>query len=82
MMNTQEQANNEETLLTRSISYLILVCILIWFLIGIIGFLLSLVCFGRSGTIIQKLGGFGIALLTGPFFWVYYFLDTSYCRVS
>ena len=52
----------------------------IWGLIGIIAFLLSLVCFGYSGTFGQKILGLVISLVFGPFYFLYYYFSGSYCK--
>jgi Zn-dependent protease with chaperone function len=52
----------------------------IWSLIGIIAFLLSLVCFGYSGTFGQKILGLVISLVFGPFYFLYYYFSGSYCK--
>jgi len=51
-----------------------------WVLFGFIGFVFSLVCFGYSGSIVEKIFGFFLALIFGPFYFVYYFSDGAYCR--
>ena len=52
----------------------------IWSLIGIIAFILSLVCFGYSGTFGQKILGLVISLVFGPFYFLYYYFSGSYCK--
>ena len=52
----------------------------IWSLIGIIAFILSLVCFGYSGTFGQKILGLVFSLVFGPFYFLYYYFSGSYCK--
>ena len=53
-----------------------------WVLFGIAAFFFSLVCFGRSGSFGEKIFGFFLALIFGPFYFVYYFADGAYCRAA
>lgn len=55
---------------------------LAWVLFGIAAFFFSLVCFGRSGSFGEKIFGFFLALVFGPFYFVYYFADGAYCRAN
>ena len=52
----------------------------IWSLIGFIAFIYSLYCFVKSGTLLDKVVGFIIALLTGPFFFLYLYVNRKYCK--
>lgn len=53
-----------------------------WVLFGVAAFFFSLVCFGRSGSFGEKVFGFFLALVFGPFYFVYYFADAAYCRAN
>jgi len=53
-----------------------------WVLFGVAAFFFSLVCFGRSGSFGEKIFGFFLALVFGPFYFVYYFADGAYCRAN
>ena len=55
---------------------------LAWVLFGVAAFFFSLVCFGRSGSFGEKIFGFFLALIFGPFYFVYYFADGAYCRAN
>ncbi len=52
----------------------------IWFLLGFIAFILSLTCFGKTGTLGEKFVGLLIALITGPFYFIYYAVMKDYCN--
>jgi hypothetical protein len=54
--------------------------LLLWFILGLIAFVYSLVCFGKSGSLLEKIIGFLLALFFGPFYWVYYAANSNYCR--
>lgn len=58
------------------------ILILLWIIAGIAAFVMSLVCFGSSGSTIQHLIGLLLAIFTGPFYWIYYAVAKSYCRRS
>jgi len=70
---------NEDIILPRSVIALYLF-ILIWSLIGVIAFIMSLVCFGRSGTLLEKIIGLLLAIFFGPLYFIFYIFNTSYCR--
>ena len=53
MVILNEQENNP---LPKSVIVLY-IFVLLWGLIGLIAFIMSLVCFGRSGTLIEKIIG-------------------------
>lgn len=51
-----------------------------WGLFGLLAFVFSLICFGYSGSILEKLVGVVLAILFGPFYFIYYFASGSYCK--
>jgi hypothetical protein len=52
---------------------------LIWALLGIFSLIASVLCFADEGTFEQKIVGFLIALILGPFCLIYVFSNKSYC---
>lgn len=44
----------------------------IWGLLGLAGLITSFVCFGMEGTMSIKIGGILMALILGPFYWIYF----------
>jgi len=63
-----------------SISFLFVV---VWSVIGLAAFFMSVVCFTRAGsTGAQNLIGLFLALLLGPFYWLYYLGSDSYCKTG
>jgi hypothetical protein len=52
----------------------------VWLVFGLIGFVMSLVCFGYSGSVGEKIMGVLIALVLGPWYFLYYFSDAGYCK--
>lgn len=71
-------ASNAEKVRTTFVAVLALA----WVLFGVAAFFFSLVCFGRSGSFGEKVFGFFLALVFGPFYFVYYFADGAYCRAN
>ena len=56
---------------------------LIWIFTGILAFLTSLICFAFNGTMSDKFLGLIVALVIGPFYWLYFiFNNTGYCSRS
>ena len=54
--------------------------VLLWGLLGLIAFIMSLICFGRSGTLIEKIIGLLLAIFFGPLYFIFYIFNKSYCR--
>jgi len=59
---------------------LLLLFLMFWIFAGLGAFIMSLVCFGYSGTIIDKIVGFILAIFFGPFYWFFYGFNTFYCK--
>ena len=55
---------------------------LLWITVGFCAFIASLVCFGRSGTIVEKIVGLLLAIFFGPFYFIFYAFNDTYCRDS
>ena len=54
----------------------------VWMFLGIAAFVASIVCMGRGGSGGAKLGGFLLAILFGPFYWIFYFASDEYCKAT
>lgn len=52
----------------------------LWLVFGLIGFVMSLICFGYSGSTGEKILGVILALALGPWYFLYYFSSGSYCK--
>lgn len=72
--------NNGEEDKKSSAKTVISIIVFIWAILGIAGFIMSLVCFGRSGSTSQHIIGLLIALFLGPFYWIFYFAVPDYCK--
>ena len=64
----------------KVISIVMLIFAFMWAVFGILAFVFSLVCFGYSGSVLEKIAGVILALLFGPFYFIYYFSSGSYCK--
>ena len=53
---------------------------LAWVLAGLAAFVMSIVCFGRSGSTSQHILGLLLAALFGPFYWIFYGVSPDYCN--
>ena len=58
----------------------IMISVLIWVLIGLVAFITSIVCFTRSGTTFDKFMGLLLALFFGPFYFLFFAFNKSYCK--
>lgn len=53
--------------------------LVLWVILGFSAFIMSLVCFGKSGSPTEHLLGLFLAVFFGPFYWIYYIVAKSYC---
>jgi hypothetical protein len=53
---------------------------IVWALMGLAGFIYSLVCMGKTPSVARAVIGIVMAVLFGPLYWVYWFFDKDYCR--
>lgn len=53
---------------------------IIWALLGIVAFIYSLVCFGKSGETSEKIVGLLLAIFFGPLYFIYLLFNKNYCR--
>jgi len=51
---------------------------LVWIVLGMFAFVRSLCCFGRSGTITEKILGLIISWVAGPLY--FFFSPEGYCK--
>jgi len=51
----------------------------IWVFAGITAFIMSLVCSFYNGSTTDKFVGVILAWIFGPFYWLYYIYNSSYC---
>jgi flagellar basal body-associated protein FliL len=75
-----EQPQYEEEEKKSPGKIIILVLVAIWVILGIAGFIMSIVCFGRTGSTSQHVIGLLISIFFGPFFWIFYFAVPDYCK--
>lgn len=72
--------NNKTETADNAWAWLVLVFLLFWVISGIAAFFMSILCFAYSGTLLEKVGGFAISVLFGPFYWIYYAFVNNYCN--
>ncbi len=59
---------------------ILLVLVTVWILAGISAFVYSLYCFTKSGTTAEKILGLILAMIAGPFYFIYVAMYKTYCR--
>jgi hypothetical protein len=52
----------------------------LWSLIGLVAFIKSIICFGSTSTMTEKLLGFLFAVFFGPFYFIYLYVNKDYCN--
>jgi|TARA_Y100000389_G_scaffold178472_1_gene191710 ATP-dependent Zn protease len=64
----------------KSIVYwIVIIFILLWLLIGILGWFFSIYCFKYNKNKEKNIIGLLIATIFGPFYWLYYLYIDNYC---
>ncbi len=58
----------------------IIMFFIVWVLFGFAAFIMSIVCFGYSGSTSEKFVGLLIAFFLGPFYFIFYGVNKNYCR--
>jgi hypothetical protein len=53
---------------------------LFWILGGVAALIMSIVCFGLSGSTLEKIVGLAIAFFLGPLYFLFYGFNKGYCR--
>lgn len=64
----------------KIVRLVLLVAGVAWASFGVLAFVFSLICFGYSGSILEKIVGVVLAILFGPFYFIYYFASGTYCK--
>jgi len=60
-------------------TWAVIIFCICWSVVGLIAFIYSLVCFGKSGSLGQNILGVVLAVLFGPFYFIYYASSKTYC---
>jgi hypothetical protein len=76
----QEQKQVERASISSTPYIMVFIFMTLWTISGIAAFIMSIVCFARSGTMGQQVVGLLLAIFFGPFYWIYYFILSSYCK--
>ena len=78
----QSESSNKNSFSTKAsiIFWSITIGTFLWFALGFIGFIYSLVCFGKNDKLGLNIVGLILAVLFGPFYWFYYAFNKQYCR--
>jgi len=77
----EKKESNDKPSYTGSLALVISIGIfvLLWIVFGIAAFVMSIICFGYSGTSAQHVIGLLLAIFFGPFYWIYFLVVKSYC---
>jgi len=57
----------------------ILIISIIWIVTGFVGLIMSIVCCFYNGSTAEKFLGVLLAWVLGPFYWLYFIFNSSYC---
>ena len=78
---TNDDDNNKAPKFKSGLAFLILF-VLVWVIAGFIAHLYAIVCIGEKGAFKDKMIGLLLAIFLGPFYWIYYYTNKSYCGRS
>lgn len=76
------RTQEDESVPTTPIGWIVLIFVTLWIIAGLAAFVMSILCFAYSGSVIEKIGGFAISILFGPFYWIYYAFMSNYCKAN
>jgi hypothetical protein len=76
--NIKNNDNLDDSFLGLTMNVFVIILFL-WILAGVVAFVLSIVCITKNGSFLNKFIGFLIAILFGPFYFLFYGLNKSYC---
>ena len=76
----QVQETQETTIIQKILGSFALLFIVAWVVGGIAALVMSLVCFGFSGTMTEKIVGLALAFFLGPLYFIFYAFNKDYCR--
>jgi cytochrome b subunit of formate dehydrogenase len=83
MASEQPQINlytNDKEDNKSSLKIILTIIVIFWVILGITGFIMSIVCFGRSGTSSQHVIGLLLSIFFGPIYWIFYLAVPDYCK--
>jgi hypothetical protein len=61
--------------------FLAALIVFIWMMLGLLGFITSLVCFARGGSFEEKWVGLLSSVVLGPLYWIYFmYASPTYCK--
>ena len=80
LQKAQINIQKEFTTYTKTLFGFIIIFTSEWIIIGITAFITSIICLSYSGTTSQKIIGLVLAILFGPFYWIYYGAMKDYCN--
>jgi hypothetical protein len=76
----QPEVTYTPTFLEKLGGSVMLLVVIAWVVGGIAALVMSLVCFGFSGTMTEKVLGLALAFFLGPLYFIFYAVNKNYCR--
>ncbi len=77
---TQATQATEATFLQKLGLSSFLLFVLVWVLGGLAAMIMSIVCFGYSGSATDKVVGLALAFFLGPLYFIFYAVNKDYCK--
>ena len=81
-MSEKKESNINDYLIKigKEFKFKLTMFIFLWIILGLTAFVSSLMCIGKSGKFNDKMIGIVLALLLGPFYFIYLMINNNYCR--
>jgi hypothetical protein len=70
----------QESKMDGTVLIILLVFLGIWLIAHVWAIIKSLLCFGKSGTLTERIFGFVLAFFMGPLYFIYLYADKEYCN--
>ncbi len=77
---TATETSESPSFLQKLSGNMALIVLLVWVVGGIAALIMSITCFGFSGSLGEKAIGLGLAFFLGPLYFIFYGVNKSYCR--
>ena len=75
----QEADSEQPSKKTTVVGWLIVFGVIAYVIAGFLAYVWSIACIGRTGSFGANVGGIILAIVFGPFYWLYFIFHKGYC---
>lgn len=80
MMDVKDKDNDKGETPSKGAAVVLMIVIIAIVILWITSGIVAVVCVGRQGGFLSQFFGLLIAVLFGPFYWIYFLLHKQYCK--